>query len=174
MSLNPRFKYGLLVAAPVMIAITALAWSGSSTANNNHYYFNNQDTIPAKHHPTHKQLKEIREEDEDQQWSDSDHSMECFDEDIEDADFESINEQVERALQKVDEQIEQLHLQIDPETLRDQINESLQDIDVENINEEIEDAVQQALENVDINEIESEIRRSLNDALKEIEVHPYS
>ena len=55
MSFNPRLRSGLLMAASVAIAITALAWSGSRSTNNIIISITGYRSFQAKHHSTQAQ-----------------------------------------------------------------------------------------------------------------------
>ncbi|MBS1600974.1 MAG: hypothetical protein JST75_22365 [Bacteroidetes bacterium] len=171
---NPKIRITLLIATTVLLGITAIAWSGSGTANRNNF-FNKQDTVPFPKHPSPD--KEIKWHDEEVEMqvndADFDNEFEC-DFDGENFDIESINDRIENALREVEDQIQELHSEMDPESIRQQVEESLQDIDIENINEDIEQAVQQAVENIDFKQIESEIRRSVNETVKEIKQQRFS
>jgi len=174
MSFNPKISPAILIATTLLLATVVVSWSGGQSGVNNDR-LNKQDSVPsAKHRNQHKQSVKRITVNNQTQWNESENDNECFNEEIEDVDWDSINEEVENALREVEEHIENLHMEINPERLRERVEESLQDIDVENLNEEIEQAVQQAIENIDFNEIESEIRRSVNQAVEEIKAQRFS
>src|SRR5882724_5676511 len=171
MSFYPKLKHGLLIATAVVIAITALAWSGSGTGDKYHR-FNEQDSVPSrKHHHTNSQSKKIREKDPGNELMKPDHSLHRLNDCMEDVNIESIGEEIENAIKDVHQEL--LELSIDPETIQVQIDESIEGLDIEKINMEIERAVQQAHENIDIKEIESEISRSINKALDEMKTENF-
>ncbi len=175
---NPNYRSGALIAGTVLLAVIALAWSGHEKTNTPAFKY--CDTIPAPKSSTHKQVKKIDNtiRVEVNNWDDpvcdSEDMADEINEEMEGVDWNRIDEQIENALQEVDEHIDELHTQIDPETITEQVEQSLNGIDVENLHEEIERAVQQALENIDFNEIESEIRRSVDKAVKEVNAQRFS
>ena len=176
---NPKHRSALLVATAVLFAIVIISWKGREKTNTPR--FNYQDTVPTpKKSSTHRQVKKIdntiRIEATD--WDDNVSDIEEINDEInmemEGVDWDSIDEQIENALDDVQEHIDELHERIDPETITDEVEGSLKNIDVENLHEEIERAVQQAIENIDFKEIESEIRRSVDKAVKEVKAQRYS
>ena len=176
---NPKHRSGLLIATAVLFAVVAIAWKGREKTNTPH--FNYQDTVPTpKKSSTHKKVKKIDNtihvevNDCDDNISDIEEINDEINDEMESVDWNTIDEQIENALDEVQEHIDELHERIDPETITNEVEGSLKNIDVENLHEEIERAVQQAIENIDFNEIESEIRRSVDKAVKEVKEQRYS
>jgi hypothetical protein len=163
MSISLRLRYGLLIAAPVAIDISAIAWSDNKTANNN-YRLNKQDSVPSrKHHSTDTRVEKRCDKDADRELRSFDEAMENVNEQLADVDWGNIGDQVEAALNEANE--EMIELRLDPEIIQKQIDESIENLHMEKINREIGRTVQQAMENIDFKEIESEINQSVHDAL---------
>jgi len=163
----------LLVLCIMLIGAASIGWYG--TANANKYGTNQLDTVPKREKKMRSdEDRTIIKGDLDKTMQQLDRAMDRLKEQLESKDWQKVQLELQESMEKlnaekVEEQISKALKDIDLQKIKMETQKELQKIDMDKMQKELQKALAEAKENIDSKKIQAEIEKAVKESKKALD-----